>query len=267
MTTVQLCRLQGPPGEGPQNPPEMLFQRDLHNRFTRSLEKVDNACTEEDYAVVTGDDGNDDDDKISTAAVEPVDELAYEKISRTLTHIFAKVYILRPEIEQIRRPVGSRPNQSRSCRDLWLAHPDSTDGWYWVDPNWGVPDDAVRVFCGMRAGGETSVLADGVTDSARLSWWPASASAASNASSWFSRQKGGFRLRYRTVGDVQLRFLSLLSTGEYRNFTFVCNNVNAWYSQRTKDHARALRFRGRNEAQMSFAKDSPTVPVDDCQGY
>ncbi|KAK8786190.1 hypothetical protein V5799_007446 [Amblyomma americanum] len=147
----------------------MLFQRDLHNRFKRSLERVDNACTKEDYVVIIGDDGNDDDDKNSTAAAEPVDEVAYEKISRTLTHIFAKVYILRREIEQIRRPVGSRPNPSRSCRDLWLAHPDSPDGWYWVDPNWDVPDDAVRVFCGMRAGGETCVFADGDTDSARLS--------------------------------------------------------------------------------------------------
>ncbi|XP_077507287.1 collagen alpha-1(V) chain-like [Amblyomma americanum] len=200
MTRVTLCRFQGPLGEGAQIPPEILLQRDLHNRFT--------------------------------------------------------LYILRPEIEQIRRLLGSRPNPSRSCRDPWLAHPDSSDGWHWVDPNWGVPDDAVRVFCGMRAGGETCVFVDGDTDSARLS---------SNASSWFSSLKGGFRLRNRTVGDVQLRFLSLLSTGEYRNFTFVCNNVNAWYSQRTKDHARALRFRGRNDAQMSFGKDSCRVPVNDCQ--
>ncbi|XP_037570420.1 collagen alpha-1(V) chain [Dermacentor silvarum] len=258
----------GPPGEGPQIPPEMLFQRDRHNRFKRSLEKLDNSSVKDNYIVTSGDDddtGNDEHN--STLTAEPLSEASFERINRTLTHIFANVYIMRREIEQIRRPVGSQPNPSRSCRDLKLAYPDTPDGWYWVDPNLGVPDDAVRAYCGMRAGGETCVFADGGEDSVRIARWekPSSHAADNGSLSWFSQLKGGFRVGYRTVGDVQLRFLGLLSTGAYQNFTFVCNNVNAWYSQRTKDHAHALRFRGRNAALISFEKNSPTVPVDDCQ--
>ena len=30
-------------------------------------------------------------------------------------------------------------------------------GFYWIDPNLGVNDDAVRVYCNMTAGGETCV--------------------------------------------------------------------------------------------------------------
>lgn len=30
-------------------------------------------------------------------------------------------------------------------------------GWYWVDPNLGVPMDAINVYCNMTAKGETCV--------------------------------------------------------------------------------------------------------------
>ncbi|KAH8034457.1 hypothetical protein HPB51_024397 [Rhipicephalus microplus] len=247
----------GPPGEGPQIPPEMLFQRDHSYRFKRSVEKL-NINDEDTVTATTSKSDYDDDDDVdehnSTMTAEPLTKASFQKINRTLTHIFANVYIMRREIEHIRRPVGSQLNPARSCRDLRLAHPDTSDGWYWVDPNLGASDDAVRAYCDMRAGGETCV------------WKKPSPSAVANSSStWFSHLKGGFKVRYHAVGDVQLRFLGLLSTTAYQNFTFVCKNVNAWYSQRTKDHANALRFRGGDATLISFEKNSPTVPVDDCQ--
>ena len=33
-------------------------------------------------------------------------------------------------------------------------------GWYWIDPNLGVLDDAIYVFCNMSAGGHTCVNPD-----------------------------------------------------------------------------------------------------------
>ena len=33
-------------------------------------------------------------------------------------------------------------------------------GFYWIDPNLGMVDDAVKVFCNMSAGGETCVSPD-----------------------------------------------------------------------------------------------------------
>jgi collagen type V/XI/XXIV/XXVII alpha len=38
-------------------------------------------------------------------------------------------------------------------------------GWYWIDPNLGVFDDAIHVFCNMSAGGHTCVNADQQTAS------------------------------------------------------------------------------------------------------
>ncbi|KAL1429207.1 hypothetical protein MTO96_016538 [Rhipicephalus appendiculatus] len=231
----------GPPGEGPQIPPEMLFQRDRHNRFKRSLEKL-NISDEGDFTVTTGtSDDNDVDEHNSTMTAEPLTEASFEKINRTLTHIFANVYIMRREIEHIRRPVGSQPNPARSCRDLRLAHPDTSDGWYWVDPNLGASDDAVRAYCGMRAGGETCVFADEDAHSARI-----------------------FRIGHFVILGAQVGEAFIFRRWQ-RLVDMVQSPQGGASSQRTKDHARALRFRGRDATVISFEKNSPTVPVDDCQ--
>lgn len=250
----------GPPGEGPQIPPEVLFQRD-RSRFKRDLSETN---TDDDKDVQ-------EDDYDSTANAEGVDnstrlenENRTANIHRTLTHIYANVYVLRKEIEHLRRPVGSKRNPARTCRDLRFAHPDFEDGWYWIDPNLGVADDAVRVFCGMTSGGESCVYANGDVSSVRLSKWDKRTRDA-NKTSWFSELKGGFRLRYSAVGEVQLRFLALLSTEGYQNFTLVCTNVNAWYSQKTKDYGNAFRFLGHNEELMTHKKNGPHVSLDDCQ--
>ena len=37
---------------------------------------------------------------------------------------------------------------------------NTTLGFYWIDPNLGVSEDAVKVYCNMTAGGETCVYPD-----------------------------------------------------------------------------------------------------------
>ncbi|XP_040356487.1 collagen alpha-1(XI) chain [Ixodes scapularis] len=252
----------GPPGEGPQIPPEMLFQRD-RSRFKRDLSETsidDGEDNQEDY------DNTANEDTIDNSTLpESQKKNRTADIHKTLTHIYANVYVLRKEIEHLRHPVGSKRNPARTCRDLRFAHPDFEDGWYWIDPNLGVADDAVRVFCGITSGGESCVYADGDVSSVRLSKWDKGTRDAKNKTSWFSELKGGFKLRYGAIGDVQLRFLTLLSTEGYQNFTLVCTNVNAWYSQKSKDHGNALRFLGHNEELMTYKKNSPMVSLDDCQ--
>lgn len=42
--------------------------------------------------------------------------------------IYNDLYKMRQEIIRIRRPVGSKENPGRSCRDLYYGHPHFTDG-------------------------------------------------------------------------------------------------------------------------------------------
>merc|ERR1719343_1976593 len=53
--------------------------------------------------------------------------------------------------------MGTADNPARSCRDLWLCHPDYQDGTYYIDPNGGCAKDAIEVYCNMKEKGSTCV--------------------------------------------------------------------------------------------------------------
>merc|ERR1712071_353656 len=93
----------------------------------------------------------------------------------------------------------------------------------WIDPNLGMTDDAVKVYCNMTAGGETRVFPD--VHASRMPNIPWRKS----QQGWYSSLRGGFRISYDSLGPVQLTFLRLMSQNAYQNFTYTCLNSAAWY--------------------------------------
>lgn len=229
----------GPPGEGPQIPPEVLFQRDRF-RFKRSIPEE---------ATIS---------PSTTKTPEMVNSTSI--LHSTITNIYANVFIIRKEISHLRRPLGTKANPARTCKDLHYSHPNLEDGWYWIDPNLGVTDDAAKVFC---TAGETCVFPDAETSSTKMSAWKKDSDDAGKV--WFSKLRGGFRIGYGDAGVVQMRFLHLLSKEAYQNFTVTCTNSNAWFSQKTKDYKHALEFLSQTEEVLSARRNGPNVPLDDCQ--
>lgn len=71
--------------------------------------------------------------------------------------MYSSIYSMRQELDRIRKPVGTRESPARTCKDLWYGHNHLDNGWYWIDPNLGMVDDAIYVFCNMTAEGETCV--------------------------------------------------------------------------------------------------------------
>ncbi|KAL8183732.1 UNVERIFIED_CONTAM: Collagen alpha-2(V) chain [Gekko kuhli] len=59
----------------------------------------------------------------------------------------------------MRSPDGSKKHPARTCDDLRLCHPSKKSGEYWVDPNQGCVEDAIKVFCNMESG-ETCIPAN-----------------------------------------------------------------------------------------------------------
>ena len=59
---------------------------------------------------------------------------------------------MRIELEKMKKPIGTRESPARSCKDLLFGHPQLKDGFYWIDPNLGMNDDAVKVYCSMSTG-------------------------------------------------------------------------------------------------------------------
>ena len=72
-------------------------------------------------------------------------------------------------------------------------------GFYWIDPNLGMSDDAVKVFCDMTDGGKTCVFPDvHASKMPNIPW-------RKSGDGWYSNLRGGFRISYDSVGKVQVR--------------------------------------------------------------
>lgn len=63
-------------------------------------------------------------------------------------------------------------------------------GWYWIDPNLGMADDAVYVYCNMTNMGETCVYPDiHSSQMPNIPWRKEN-----NKTDWYSNLRGGFKV-------------------------------------------------------------------------
>lgn len=122
--------------------------------------------------------------------------------------MYNNIYTMRQDLEMVRKPVGTRDNPARTCKDLYYGHalfPDGMStlshlskwgykfsllGWYWIDPNLGMIDDAVYVYCNMSSKGETCVYPDIHSSTMPNIPWRKD----SNKNDWYSNLRGGFRV-------------------------------------------------------------------------
>jgi collagen type V/XI/XXIV/XXVII alpha len=219
----------GPPGELPLLPPDVLFQKDEPSRGKREIR---------------GDIG---------ARSRPRQDEDVDLIT-----VYTDVYNMRIELEKMRKPIGTKDSPARSCKDLSNGHSKLEDGYYWIDPNLGMVDDAVKVYCNMSSG-ETCVYPDlHATKMPNIPW-------RKSGLGWFSVLRGGFKISYDSVGHVQMRFLRLLSESARQNFTYTCINSVAWYDERARNYQKSIRFLGDNEDEFTSTKDKPKVTHDGCR--
>lgn len=222
----------GPPGELPLLPPDILFQRDSPAAYRPKREiRGDNA------------------EEKRPQKDEEVD----------LITVYTDIYNIRIELEKMKKPLGTRNSPARTCQDLHYGHPQMNDGFYWIDPNLGVTDDAVKVYCNMTAGGETCVFPDVHTSRMPNIPWRKS------HEGWYSSLRGGFRISYDSLGPVQLTFLRLMSTQGYQNFTYTCLNSAAWYDSAANSYASAIKLQGENEVEFSSEINKPNILLDGCK--
>jgi len=230
----------GPPGELPLLPPDILFQRDAPavsstlSRLKREIRgDIDNSKSKQ---------GKNQEEDID------------------LITVYTDVYNMRIELEKMKKPIGTRDSPARSCKDLLNGHPQLKDGYFWVDPNLGMTDDAVKVYCNMTSGGETCVYPD-----VHASKMPNIPWRKSGGDGWYSGLRGGFKITYDSVGQVQMTFLRLLSEEAHQNFTYTCINSVAWYDNDARNYNSALRLLGDNEDEFSAMRNNPTVEIDGCR--
>lgn len=174
--------------------------------------------------------------------------------------MYTNIYTMRGDLERMKKPIGTKDNPARTCKDLFYGHPKFKDGWYWIDPNLGMPDDAVYVFCNMTVEGETCVFPD--VHSSKIINIPWRKTSMPDA--WFSQLRGGFKITYETTGVVQMTFLRLLSSYAYQNFTYSCVQSKAWFDDEQLNHDKAIKLMGEDEQIFSIDTIKPEVLIDGC---
>ncbi|XP_061434769.1 collagen alpha-1(XXVII) chain-like [Lethenteron reissneri] len=97
-------------------------------------------------------------------------------------------------VQSIRKPLGTRENPARICRDLMDCEQLMADGSYFIDPNTGCASDTIQVTCSFSKGGRTCFN-------------PVSIS-----------------MSHYDVSRVQMNFLHLLSTEAWQTITVHCLN-------------------------------------------
>lgn len=183
-----------------------------------------------------------------------------------MEEVFASLTSMKNEVELMRRPLGTFESPARTCKELMMVQPDYRDGDYWIDPNQGCHRDSVRVYCNFSAQGETCLYPDKRVETVKLAAWNKE-----KPGSWFSQFRKGKQFSYidsdgTPVHVVQLTFLKLLSATAKQTFTYTCQNSVAWFDLAAGGHARALRFRGSNDEEMTQAKSSFIRALQDgCQ--
>ncbi|KAJ8938471.1 hypothetical protein NQ318_004111, partial [Aromia moschata] len=239
--------LPGEAAEMPLVPPELLVQMQQNvdkgvTRRRRSLEELIADYEEETESKKTDEFGNEEN------ATEEDDT------SVKFLDMYSTIYSMRQDLERIRKPTGTKENPAMSCRDLYYGHPHYTDGWYWIDPNSGMKDDAVYVYCNMTTEGETCVFPDVHSSSMPNIPWRRE-----------GNRKGLVLESKRRIQAVQMNFLRLLSQEVYQNFTYTCINSAAWYNTKTNKLDLSIKLLGENEKEFSSSGLKPQVLFDGCK--
>uniref|UniRef100_A0A665TQ44 Collagen, type V, alpha 3b n=1 Tax=Echeneis naucrates TaxID=173247 RepID=A0A665TQ44_ECHNA len=189
-----------------------------------------------------------------------------EKAGRGMEEVFASLSSMKVDVEGLRNPQGTYLSPARTCKELWLLHPELPNGEYWIDPNQGCHRDSFKVFCNFTAQGETCLHPDKKFQSVKLAAWKGE-----KHGTWYSKFRKGKQFSYSgSDGDpihiVQLNFLKLLSATARQTFTYHCLNSAAWLHTATLGHEHALRFRGSNGEELTHENTHYiTALYDGCQ--
>merc|ERR1711931_124750 len=172
-----------------------------------------------------------------------------------LGEIFAALESLKQELQMMKEPMGTADNPARSCRDLWLCHPDYQDGTYYIDPNGGCAKDAIEVYCNMKEKGSTCV--NPTQNSAKQNRW-----IKETPGSWFSEYSKGFQIDYN-VTDPQFKFLRLLSSRATQQFVYECSSSVGWFDDVSGNYDKSVHLKAHNDDIIGYSPDETRFEVED----
>jgi hypothetical protein len=160
----------------------------------------------------------------------------------------------------------SKQTEARTCFDLKSFNPELKSGYYYVDPNGGCHEDAIRVHCNFDKDTIVTCVPPVHTTSVPKAHWESKIYSASSEK-FFEEHHGLGSIKY-SADLEQLEFLGLLSNRAVQNITINCKERPVWFNQQTKGYETAMKFKGIKETifqkTVSDGKYTPKVLTDDC---
>merc|ERR1739838_465152 len=130
---------------------------------------------------------------------------------------------LETKVEGISKPDGSPEFPAQSCKDIQTCFPQAESGDYWLDPNGGKADDAIKAHCNFTASKvETCIEPSTVFDMKK----------------WNTKQNKEYNWIAKDVEEEAMEFLYQPSISQWKtmkvgmsavrqNVTYVCKNSPA----------------------------------------
>ncbi|KAF7245053.1 Collagen alpha-2(V) chain [Varanus komodoensis] len=180
------------------------------------------------------------------------DEAAPDDSNKTDPGVHATLKSLSSQIETMRSPDGSKKHPARTCDDLRLCHPSKKSGEYWIDPNQGCVEDAIKVFCNMETG--ESCISANPASIPRKTWWTSRSSELKPI--WYGLDMNrGLQFVYGdkespNTAVTQMTFLRLLSKEASQNITYHCKNSVGYMDDQTKNLKKSLVLKGANDVEI-----------------
>jgi hypothetical protein len=188
----------------------------------------------------------------------------------------AKSEKLNAKLDRMVKPDGSKQYPARTCQDILAFYPDSKSGFYWVDPNKGCIEDAIKVKCEFNKIStdeeERTEVRTCVDPSSSISMksWPSKIQ--TDAQRWFTEDhQFDEKIEYK-ASLSQLTYLGYLNKEASQDITVSCRRTPVWFDNRSdqKNHKRAFLFMGMSDQEFGPSSESegrltPEVIKDDCQ--
>merc|ERR1712180_267360 len=193
-----------------------------------------------------------------------------EKLSDRELKFKEKLEVITEQVDKFTKEVEdgtSKQTEARTCFDLKSFNPDLKSGMYFIDPNGGCHEDAIKVHCDFENEDKiiTCVPPQHTTSVPRAHWESKIYSGSSEK--FFEEHHGLGSIKY-SADLEQMEFLGLLSNNAVQNITINCKERPVWFNQMTGGYESAMRFKGIKETifqkSRSEGKYTPKVLSDDC---
>jgi len=161
---------------------------------------------------------------------------------------------LKNTVSSLEKPDGSREYPARTCRDLHEFHPTKPSGMYWLDPNKGCKEDAIKVYCNFTVDVDVPIITTCVYPTkamaVEMDAWPQKFQ--TKHQKYFNEGLNLGQLDY-SADLSQMIYLGYLNKEAFQNVTIHC-----------KDYQRDMKFMGVKNTELTGGKFAPSIQMNQC---